>query len=51
MLMPKKILKAIKKVVTKKKPKKVDIDCTGCNATGLLNPNELCTYCNGSGKA
>lgn len=52
--------KAVKKTVVKKKAvKEVEVEivevpvltkCEACNGTGLLDPNNLCAICDGSGQ-
>jgi len=50
-----KVVEAVKKAVTKK-PKVVDVEvpvptkCTECNGRGLLDADNLCVVCDGSGQ-
>lgn len=48
MLMAKKLVEAVKASV--KKPAKKEVVCTGCNGRGLLDADNLCVVCDGSGK-
>ena len=47
-----KVVEAVKKAVTKK-PKVVEEEtvtsCESCNGTGLLDVNNICVVCDGSG--
>lgn len=46
--MAKKLVEAVKKAV--KTPAKEKAVCPDCKGSGLLDPNNLCTLCDGSGK-